>query len=66
MLSVQEFFPKIAVSFNLLGMNHDFLLGEMDESLNKLTEVMNEFQLAIYKLSVQTLEIEGEVNPLMN
>ena len=66
MLFVQKFFSKIAVSFNHLGMNHDPLLGEMDESLNKLTEVMNEFQLAIYKLAVQTLEIEGEVNPLMN
>ncbi len=47
-------------------MNLDFLTSDMEESINKLTEVMNDFQLAIYKLSVQSLEIGGEVNPLMN
>ena len=47
-------------------MNFDNLTSDMDESINKLTEVMNDFQVAIYKLSVQTLEIDGQANPLMN
>ncbi|MES2731894.1 MAG: hypothetical protein V4714_09100 [Bacteroidota bacterium] len=47
-------------------MNFDNLTSDMDESINKLTEVMNDFQVAIYKLSVQTLEIDGKANPLMN
>lgn len=38
----------------------------MEDAVNKLTEVMNDFQLAFYKLAVQSLEINGEVNPLMN
>jgi hypothetical protein len=47
-------------------MNADFMASDMEESINKLTEVINDFQLAIYKLSVQSIEIEGKVNPLMN
>jgi|GEM_PF-2932883 hypothetical protein len=47
-------------------MNYDFFTSDMEESISKLTVVMNEFQLAIYKLSVQTFEIDGKANPLMN
>lgn len=47
-------------------MNFNSLTSDMEESISKLTVVMNDFQLAIYKLSVQTLEIDGKANPLMN
>lgn len=47
-------------------MDFNFLTDDMEESISKLTEVMNDFQLAMYKLSVQAFEIGGETNPLMN
>ena len=44
----------------------DALSDDLTACVSYLTEVMNDFQLLLYKVSAQTDEIDGEVNPLMN